>query len=69
MARRKPVGSEIYYPLSLHLQTCFTSLGYKEGDFPVSESLTRRVLALPVYPELEPDDITYVADRIAAFYR
>jgi dTDP-4-amino-4,6-dideoxygalactose transaminase len=62
------IGSEIYYPLSLHLQTCFSYLGYREGDFPVSEELTRRVLALPVYPELQPEDIDYVIDRIAAFY-
>ena len=62
------IGSEIYYPLSLHLQACFRYLGYREGDFPISEGLTRRVLALPVYPELEAEDITYVADRIAAFY-
>jgi dTDP-4-amino-4,6-dideoxygalactose transaminase len=62
------VGSEIYYPLCLHLQVCFAQLGYKDGDFPVSEQLTQEVLALPVYPELEPDDIAYVVDRIAAFY-
>jgi dTDP-4-amino-4,6-dideoxygalactose transaminase len=62
------IGSEIYYPLSLHLQACFSDLGYTEGDFPVSEELTRRVLALPVYPELQPEDIDYVVDRIAAFY-
>lgn len=63
------IGSEIYYPLSLHLQTCFAALGYKPGDFPVSEALTESVLALPVYPELEPEDIEYVVDRIAAFYQ
>ena len=62
------VGSEIYYPLALHLQTCFSHLGYREGDFPVSEKLTRRVLALPIYPELQPEDIEYVVQRIAAFY-
>jgi dTDP-4-amino-4,6-dideoxygalactose transaminase len=62
------IGSEIYYPLSLHLQTCFTGLGYAEGDFPVSEELTRRVLALPVYSELTPDDIELVVDRIAVFF-
>jgi dTDP-4-amino-4,6-dideoxygalactose transaminase len=62
------IGSEIYYPLALHLQACFSGLGYGEGDFPVSEELTRGVLALPVYPELQPDDIQYVADRIAAFF-
>jgi dTDP-4-amino-4,6-dideoxygalactose transaminase len=62
------IGTEIYYPLSLHLQNCFKYLGYREGDFPVSEDLTRRVLALPVYPELDPDDITYVVDSIRAFF-
>jgi dTDP-4-amino-4,6-dideoxygalactose transaminase len=62
------IGSEVYYPLSLHLQTCFAGLGYSEGDFPVSEELTRRVLALPIYPELQREDIEYVVDRIAAFY-
>ena len=63
------ISSEIYYPLSLHLQACFADLGYRAGDFPVSEALTEAVLALPVYPELEPEDIEYVVDRIAAFYR
>lgn len=62
------VGSEIYYPLALHLQKCFLHLGYREGDFPVSEDLTKRVLALPIYPELQPEDIEYVVERIAAFF-
>jgi len=63
------ISTEIYYPLSLHLQACFRHLGYREGDFPVSEDLTRRILALPVYPELPPEDIDFVVDRIAAFFR
>jgi dTDP-4-amino-4,6-dideoxygalactose transaminase len=62
------IGTEIYYPLALHLQACFQYLGYREGDFPVSEDLTRRVLALPIYPELQPDDIAYVADCVARFF-
>lgn len=62
------ISSEIYYPLSLHQQGCFLCLGYGEGDFPVSEDLARRVLALPIYPELHPEDIDYVVDRVAAFY-
>jgi dTDP-4-amino-4,6-dideoxygalactose transaminase len=61
------IGAEIYYPLSLHLQTCFRHLGYREGDFPVSEDLSRRVLALPIYPELTGEDIAFVADRISSF--
>ena len=62
------IGTEIYYPLPLHLQPCFRYLGYREGDFPVSESLARETLALPVYPELTPDDVEYVSSRILNFY-
>jgi dTDP-4-amino-4,6-dideoxygalactose transaminase len=63
------IGTEVYYPLSLHLQACFEYLGYREGDFPVSEELTRTVLALPIYPELTSDDIAFVVGRIAEFFR
>lgn len=62
------IGSEIYYPLPLHLQECYEHLGYKAGAFPVSERCAQRVLSLPVYPELAEDDIRYVAERISAFY-
>lgn len=62
------IGSEIYYPLPLHLQECYAHLGHKPGSFPVSESCAQRALSLPVYPELEGDAIRYVAERINAFY-
>ena len=65
--RAHSVGSEIYYPLPLHRQVCFRDLGYKEGDFPVSEQAAREVLALPVYPGLMPDDIEYVAGLLQEF--
>ena len=58
------IGSEIYYPLPLHLQQCFKNLGYEEGDLPESERAAREVLALPVYPELSRDQIRFVADTI-----
>ncbi|MEO8126596.1 MAG: DegT/DnrJ/EryC1/StrS family aminotransferase [Bryobacteraceae bacterium] len=66
--REHGVGSEVYYPLPLHLQNCFSSLGYKAGDFPVSERLSRETLALPIHSELSHHDIEYVCERIRQFY-
>jgi dTDP-4-amino-4,6-dideoxygalactose transaminase len=62
------VGSEIYYPLSLHLQACFRDLGYREGDFPESEKASREVLALPVHSALSDDDVAYVYRLVRRFY-
>lgn len=62
------VGTEIYYPLSLHLQECYADLGYKEGSFPVSEAASKETLALPIYGELTRGDIEYVSHLIETFY-
>jgi dTDP-4-amino-4,6-dideoxygalactose transaminase len=62
------IGSEVYYPLPLHLQPCYEDLGYKQGDFPVSEKLAAESLALPIHSELAADDIEYICDTIRAFY-
>jgi dTDP-4-amino-4,6-dideoxygalactose transaminase len=64
---RKGIGSKVYYPLPLHLQKCFSSLNYKKGDFPVSEVAAEEVLSLPIFPELNDEEIKYVCDSIKAF--
>ena len=62
------VVTRVYYPLPLHLQHCFSYLGYKEGDFPVSEKLADLVLALPIFPELLPEEQERTVEEIAGFY-
>ena len=63
------VGTEVYYPLPLHLQECFSYLGLKVGDYPESEKAAKETLAIPVYPELSDDQAHHVVDSIKTFYR
>jgi dTDP-4-amino-4,6-dideoxygalactose transaminase len=63
------IGTDIYYPLPLHLQECYSFLKYQRGDFLVSERASKKVLALPIYPELAEDQQMLVVDRIKAFYK
>ena len=62
----KGIGTAVYYPLGLHLQECFTNLGYREGDLPETERACREVLALPIYPELADEQIRHVAGEVIA---
>ena len=63
----KGIQAMVYYPLSLHLQEVYQSLGYKPGDFPESEQAQEQVLSLPMYPELSQGQIEEVVDEIKKF--
>ena len=66
--KKNGIGTNIYYPLCLHLQECFKYLGYKERDFPIAEEASKHVLAIPMYPELTEDKQEYLVSKIAEFY-
>jgi dTDP-4-amino-4,6-dideoxygalactose transaminase len=62
------IGSAVFYPKPLHLQDCFSDLGYHPGDMPIAEKLCNEVLSLPVYPELLREQIEYTARTVLEFY-
>ena len=67
--KEKEIATGLHYPIPLHLQECFSYLGYKYGSFPVSETLSDACLSLPIYPEITDDQIEYVSTNILKFFK
>lgn len=67
--QEKGISTGIHYPMPLHLQPAYAFLGYKEGDFPVTEKASRRILSLPMFPELEEKQVEYICGNIKEFFR
>ena len=67
--QKSGIGTEIYYPVPMHLQPCFKCLGGKKGDFPKAETAAESTLAIPIYPGLTHDQQAYVVEKIRAFYQ
>lgn len=63
------ISTGLHYPIPLHMQKCFNNLGYKKGDFPVTEKLAESGLSLPMYPELTDEQIEFVAKKIKEFFK
>ena len=63
----KGIGTGAFYPVPLHLQKAFEYLGYKEGDMPVAEALSREVVCLPIFPELTQDELIYITNSVFNF--
>jgi dTDP-4-amino-4,6-dideoxygalactose transaminase len=64
----KNIPSMIYYPVPLHMQDAYSYLGYKEGDFPVTEKLCEEVLSLPMHPDLDQEQLDYITMNVLSFF-
>lgn len=67
--KKNDVGYSIYYPMPLHQQKAFEYLGYKQGDFPVAEKVSKQIIALPIYPEITVEEVEFVCETINKFYK
>lgn len=65
---KRGIGTAVHYPLPLHLQACYKGLGYRKGDLPVSESVSKQILSLPMYPELSAKSRALIVSAVRAFY-
>jgi len=66
--RKNNIGCAVYYPKPLHIQECFSNLGYKKGDLPIAEEVSQNVISIPIYSEITEEQQDYVIKNIKEFY-
>ena len=66
--RNNNIGCAVYYPKPLHIQECFSKLGYKKGDLPIAEEISQKVISIPIYSEITKEQQDYVIENIKDFY-
>jgi dTDP-4-amino-4,6-dideoxygalactose transaminase len=66
--KERGVATGLHYPIPIHLQPAYAELGYKAGDFPITEAYAETILSLPIFPELDDDKVAYVVDAIRDYY-
>ena len=66
--KERGVASGLHYPIPIHLQPAYSELGYKQGDFPITEAYAETILSLPIFPELDDDKVAYVVDAIHDYF-
>ena len=63
------IGAGVHYPIPIHLQKSFNHLNLREGEFPVTERIAKRIISLPMFPELKKEEIEYVCEKVKEFLR
>jgi len=66
--RKNDIGCAVYYPKPLHIQECFSKLGYKKGDMPIAEKISQKVISIPIFSEITTEQQDYVIEKIKEFY-
>ncbi len=65
--KKAGIATGLHYPIPIHLQPAYAELGYKRGDFPITEAYAETIVSLPIFPELDDEKVTYVADAIREY--
>ncbi|MFP4691956.1 MAG: DegT/DnrJ/EryC1/StrS family aminotransferase, partial [Bacteroidales bacterium] len=67
--KEKEIPAMVYYPVPMHMQKAYDDPRYKEGDFPVTEELSRQVISLPMHTDLDEEQLVYITENVLSFFK